>query len=116
MYDMRCNLISNVFQLLSADDHPLPILSMQNLKKTSNLDGVEHSDLLAIGFQSNNNEVGFWNLNDLNENVNPSIYLMCSDKRDVIIQNPRLKNLKNEQFKNFNNTLEERTYYDFVDN
>ena len=116
VYDIRCNLISNVFQLMSPDDDPLPILTMANMKRISNLDGVEPTDLLALGFQSNHNEVGFWNLNDLNENVNPAIYLACSDKKEVIIQNPRLKNLyKNEQFKNFTNAWEERYFYEFVD-
>ena len=115
MYDLRCNLISNVFQLLNADDQPLPIFSMANFNRINTLEGVEATELTAIGFQSNNNEVGFWNLNDLNEFVNPSIYLTCTDKKNVIIQNPKLRNLyKSEQFKNFNNKLEERFYYEFV--
>lgn len=98
VYDLRCNLISNVFQLLSPDDYPLPIYTMANFKRASILDGVDQTDLVAIGFQSNYNEVGFWNLNDLNENLNPCIFLNCSDKRDIIIQNPRLKSFyKNEQ-------------------
>jgi phosphoinositide-3-kinase regulatory subunit 4 len=93
VYDLRCNLISNVFQLLSPEDQPLPIFSMANFKRVTALEGVEPVDMIGLGFQSNNNEVGFWNFNDLNENINPCLYLVCSDKKDIIIQNPRLKSL-----------------------
>jgi hypothetical protein len=50
VYDLRCNLISNVFQLLGPDDHPLPIFSMANFKRETFLEGVDPTELVAIGF------------------------------------------------------------------
>lgn len=58
---------------------------MANFNRVNTFEGVEATELTAIGFQSNNNEVGFWNLSDLNEYVNPSMYLVCTDKKNVII-------------------------------
>lgn len=60
-------------------------MTMTNMKRVAVLEGVEATDLIALGFQSNYNEVGFWNYNDLNENINPTLYLACSDKKDVMI-------------------------------
>jgi hypothetical protein len=57
-YDIRCNLLSSVYQLMS-DNQSLPILSMYNVPMDSN----ETEQLISICYPSKNYEFCNFNLN-----------------------------------------------------
>ncbi|CAD8193085.1 unnamed protein product [Paramecium octaurelia] len=117
LYDIRSTMIVNLFQLLNHDDQALPIFSLAYMNRVSQFEGMnsDSSKLVGIGYQSNNNEVGFWDLNKQNEDLNPALFLYCSDKKHPIIETPRLQSvLKSEQFINHNNNLSTQCHYDFL--
>ncbi|CAD8127528.1 unnamed protein product [Paramecium sonneborni] len=117
LYDIRSTMIVNLFQLLNHDDQALPIFSLAFMNRVSQFEGMSNDSqkLVGIGYQSNNNEVGFWDLNKQNEDLNPALFLYCSDKKHPIIETPRLQSvLKSEQFINHNNNLQTQCHYDFL--
>lgn len=63
LYDIRCNLLSHNYQLLNTNEEPLPIMSLSNFYRQSNIDILNESkDLLAMSYVSDNHEVAMFNL------------------------------------------------------
>lgn len=64
MYDLRCNLLSHNYLLLNTEEQPLPIMSLSNFYRYSNVDVLgKQNELLAMSFVSDNHEVAMFNLN-----------------------------------------------------
>ena len=112
LYDLRCNLIYNIFQLCDHDNKPLPIISLGHLPKAQN-HVCPDIELINIGFGSNNHELGFWNvINAAQDNLNPLIYMVSTYEENPIFKIPYLVK-KEESFTNFNYKYSERSVYEY---
>jgi len=112
LYDIRCNLIYNVFQLSDHDSKPLPIISLAHLPRSQNHLNPD-IELINIGFGSNNHELGFWNvINASQDYLNPMVYFVSTYEENPIFKIPFLSH-KDESFMNFNYKYSERSVYEY---
>lgn len=112
LYDIRCNLIYNIFQLCDHDSKPLPIVSLGHVPRSQNYVNPD-LELINIGFGSNNHELGFWNvINASQDHLNPLIYLVSTSEENPIFKIPYLSR-KDELFTNFNYKYSERSVYEY---
>ncbi|CAD8127964.1 unnamed protein product [Paramecium sonneborni] len=60
----------NIYQLMTKDDKPLPIFNLYQMNRNSLLEGLNSTSdkLIAIAYQSLNNEVAFFDIN-INKNI-----------------------------------------------
>ncbi|CAD8174312.1 unnamed protein product [Paramecium pentaurelia] len=116
LYDNRCMMQMNIYQLLSKDDQPLPIYNLCEMNRNSLLEGINpNSDkLIGIGYQSLNNEVAFFDLKMNKNTINPILFLHCSQNKNIQMEMPKLKSVLNvEQI--LNNVNKISTYTQLSD-
>ena len=103
LYDIRCNLVSNVYEL-NSDGQNLPILCMQTVPTF--LHAEDNQQLLAISYPSKNYEFCYFDLGSPNkQNIHPEELFTSSNPEDCIITPFLVNKTKNESFKNCNNNL-----------
>ncbi|CAK94332.1 unnamed protein product (macronuclear) [Paramecium tetraurelia] len=97
LYDNRCMMLMNIYQLVSKNDQPLPIFNMCEMNRNSLLEGINsNSDkLVGIGYQSLHNEVAFFDIKMNRNSINPSLFLHCSQNKNVQMEMPKLKSVLN---------------------